>query len=516
MRFDTSQQMKLGQQMKLAPRMIQSMEILQMPLMALQERIEQELESNIALEQIEPGGEAAEFEGDAAADAANEADAREAGDSAGEQELMVGDDTRDSAEDFERLDELTETYGDMLGDYVPSSPRTGDGERDGKMDAMANIAARSASLEEQLLEQWRMAEVDDRTRAIGELLIGYIGDDGFMAADAETILAHRGAVPGLELDEASLEHGIDLLQAWLEPRGLAARSLRESLLLQIEAVAELEDEIDPRWNDVRVLLADHFDDVVQNRLPKIAAATGLSLDRIQDAISLMPRLDLSPGRRLVDDSPPPVIPDIIVEYDEDTDSYVPSVNGETLPGLQLSAEYAAMAKDKAQDRKTREFVGENVQRATWIMDAIRQRTNTLLRVANVVVAHQRDWFEHGSSGLKPLPMTDVADQLGIHVATVSRAVSDKWMQTPRGIVPLRPFFSGGRQSEDGRDMSWEAVRAKLEEIIDAEDKARPMSDEALAKALKEAGISIARRTVVKYRQQLGIPSARHRKVFAGD
>ena len=509
MRFDTSQQMKLGQQMKLAPRMIQSMEILQMPLMALQERIEQELESNIALEQVEPGDDSPEREGAEAAEAAESGD-----DASGEQELVVGEDTKDSAEDFERLDELAETYGDMLDDYVPSAPRSGDGERDAKMDAMANVAARGASLEEQLLDQWRLAEVDDRTRAIGELLIGYVDADGFLSADAETILAHRGAVPGLELDEASIERTIDVLQAWLEPRGVAARSLRESLLLQVDAAEELEDVPDPRWDDVRVLLADHFDDLVQNRLPKVAQATGIPLERIQDAMTLLPRLDLSPGRRLVDDAPPPIVPDIIVEYDEETDSYVPSVNGETLPSLRVSEEYARMARDRGQDRRTREFVGENVTRAQWIMDAIRQRTHTLLRVANVVVAHQRDWFEKGPQALRPLPMTDVADQLGIHVATVSRAVADKWMQTPRGVVPLRPFFSGGTQAEDGRDMSWEAVRAKLQELVDAEDKSKPMSDEALAKALKQQGISIARRTVVKYRQQLGIPSARHRRVYA--
>ena len=388
MRFDTSQSMKLGQHQTLAPRMIQSMEILQMPLMALQERIEQELESNIALEQVEPGADADAVEGGGDERVAEREDGTD-----GERELLVGDDTRDSAEDFQRLDELAETYGDMLEDYVPSSPRVNnDGERDGKLDAMANIAARSASLEEQLLEQWRLAEVDDRTRAVGELLIGYIDGQGFLSADTDSILAQRTAVPGLDLDEAVIERTIDVLQDWLEPRGVAARNLPESLLLQVDAVERLDDHRDPRWDDVRLLLAQHFEDVKQNRLPRIAQATGLPVERIQEALGLMRRLDLSPGRRLVNDAPTPIIPDIIVEYDEETDSYVPSVNGETLPGLQLSAEYAAMARDRRQDKATREFVSQNVQRANWIIDAIRQRTSTLLRVANVVVIHQRDWF----------------------------------------------------------------------------------------------------------------------------
>ncbi|MFK7961133.1 MAG: RNA polymerase factor sigma-54 [Phycisphaerales bacterium] len=501
MRFDTSQQMRIGQQMKLAPRMIQSMEILQMPLVALEERIEQELESNIALERVEA-------EGEAAPEATETVE--------GERELVVGDGSTDSAEDFERLGDLNDTYGEMLDDAWSGPPRAAreTGERDGKMDAMANVAARGASLEEQLLDQWRLAEVDPHVHAVGELLIGYVDADGFISTTDEAILEQWAAVPGLELDEAIIGRSVQSLQQWLEPPGMAARDLRESLLLQVEAIEAREDRADARWDDVRTLIRDHYEDMLQNRLPRITAAGDLSLDDIHGAMRLMRNLNLSPGRDLVDVSVPHVIPDIIVEYDDDADAYIPRVAGDRLPSLRLNDEYVKMARDKAQEKTTREFVGRNVQNAQWIMDAIRQRRSTLLRVAAIVVAHQRAWFDDGPQALRPLPMVDVADQLGIHVATVSRAVSDKWMQTPRGIVPLRRFFSGGTQSEDGRDMSWEAVRATLQELIDGEDKGKPMSDEALAGALKERGISIARRTVVKYRQQLNIPPARHRKVHA--
>jgi RNA polymerase sigma-54 factor len=148
-----------------------------------------------------------------------------------------------------------------------------------------------------------------------------------------------------------------------------------------------------------------------------------------------------------------------------------------------------------------------------LIESIAQRKHTLLRVVGVVLARQREYFEEGSQALRPLPMVEVADQLGIHVGTVSRAVADKWMQTPRGVVPLRMFFSGGRETDSGKDMSWEAVRATLKEIIDQEDRTNPLSDEALAAELKKRGIEIARRTVVKYRQQLDIPPARRRKVY---
>ena len=186
------------------------------------------------------------------------------------------------------------------------------------------------------------------------------------------------------------------------------------------------------------------------------------------------------------------------------------------PRLRLSGYYRDLLRTEAAGSAAREFLRGKLQSAKWLIDSISQRAGTLLRVVNVVLARQRDYFDHGPQHLKPLPMVEVADQLGIHVGTVSRAVSEKWMQTPRQLVPLRKFFSGGTATESGRDMSWEAVKATLREIIDDEDKTRPFSDEALVNELKQRGIDIARRTVVKYRKQLGIPTARQRKTFTSD
>jgi RNA polymerase sigma-54 factor len=206
------------------------------------------------------------------------------------------------------------------------------------------------------------------------------------------------------------------------------------------------------------------------------------------------------------------MPDVVVEWDEQTEQYVAMLSDGILPILRVNNKYAKMAKDREQERETREFLTNSVRNATWLIESINQRKNTLLRVVNVVLARQHDFFEHGPQHLRPLPMTEVADQLGIHVATVSRAVADKWIVTPRGLMPLRKFFSGGTDSETG-EKSWEAVKAILREIIDGEDKAKPLSDEALSKALKQRGIDIARRTVVKYRQQMNIPPARRRKQY---
>jgi RNA polymerase sigma-54 factor len=203
---------------------------------------------------------------------------------------------------------------------------------------------------------------------------------------------------------------------------------------------------------------------------------------------------------------------VIVDFDDQKDEYVAALSDGLMPSLRISPRYEQMAKDKSVETSTRDFVSNNVRNAQWLIESINQRKNTLLRVVNVVLARQREYFDHGPQHLKPLPMIEVADQLGIHVGTVSRAVADKWMQTPRGLVPLRKFFSGGTATQSGESMSWDAIKAVLQEIIAEEDKAHPQSDEALVEELKKRGIEIARRTVVKYRQQLDIPPARRRKV----
>jgi len=216
---------------------------------------------------------------------------------------------------------------------------------------------------------------------------------------------------------------------------------------------------------------------------------------------------------LVADRVLPVIPDAIIEFDDETNQYTVSVCDGTLPPLKISAAYDEIAKDKNSDEETQQFIQRNLNAARWIIEAVGQRRATIGNIVQVVTQRQRDFLDQGDAFLRPLPMVEVADILGIHVATVSRAVADKWVQTPRGIFPLRRFFSGGTGSNVDGDMSWEAIKSRLQEIVDQEDKNHPLSDEALAKTLREKGIMIARRTVVKYRQQLGIPAARLRREY---
>lgn len=543
MRFETSQQMKLGQHMKLAPRMIQSMEILQMPLIELEERIEQELEGNVTLEIVEPG------EGEQQAIQQEQAEAKREEIEAGKP-LSV--DENAGAGEFERLDTFEESNPDAAeNEYTASDhataaqsasedldgsyrrPSRGDGERDAKMDAMAAAPARSASLVDQLRAQWALCEVEESLRPLGDLLISFLDDDGYLRTPLETII-DRAPVGVVDQDGLlrplnarptmpELGRALKAVQLFLEPAGVAARDPRECLLLQLDA---LEDEGESLgWphktlGAARVLIEQHLDDLLQNRLPRVAEKTGMSLDEIKECLTLMRRLSLAPGRRLVDDAARPIVPDAIVEYDADSDRYIAYLNDTRLPNLRVNEEYAKLSKDRSVPTKDRDFLKTNLSNAQWLIDAVNQRKHTLLRVVRAVVDAQREFFDFGPQALKPLPMTLVAEQLGIHVATVSRAVAEKHLATPRGIVPLRKFFSGGLQTRadeagegGGEQMAWDAIKAALRSVIDAEDKATPLSDEALVDEMKKRGIDIARRTVAKYRDQLNIPTARLRKKF---
>jgi RNA polymerase sigma-54 factor len=509
--------MRMSQQMKLAPRMIQSMEILQMPLQQLEERIAQELESNATLELAEDAPEAAEGGSAPGAEPAADAD---------ERPMRV--DEAHGRDDFERLESFEETNPDAAANAFDDQPRRAEaprdeetgtyararlaGEPDAKSEAMANTASRSAPLVEQLQDQWRLADVDEALRPLGEVIISYIEDDGYLRTPLETVL-DRWPADRPRPSPDDLRRALSAVQLLLDPPGVGARDVRECLLLQVDALAERPGEAAEDWAVVRRLIEDHLEDLAQNRLPRIVEKTGLSMDELKRAMERMHLLSLAPARQLVQEPPGAIVPDAIVEYDPDADRYIAYLNDSRMPGLRINREYAMLAKDRTAPRATREFLKKSLSNAAWLIDAVEQRRRTLLRVIQVVVQAQRDYFDYGPQALKPLPMTQVAEQLGVHVATVSRAVADKYLLTPRGIVPLRSFFSGGTQTQSGEEMSWDAIKAALKEVIDAEDKSNPLSDDALAEELRKRGIDIARRTVAKYRDQLGVPSARLRKTY---
>jgi RNA polymerase sigma-54 factor len=510
-RFETSQSMKLGQQMKLAPRMIQSMEILQMPLAQLEERIAQELESNPTLEPVEGNA-------DAPAPQAGEPDA-------GSDTRPLRIDATSAQDDFARLDTFehdtpdasANTFDDAPAprshaaepsEYESRSPAPRDGG-DERLDAYALEPAREDSLADQLRDQWALCEVDEQTRGDGERILAFIEEDGSLKTPLETI-AQRGPAG---VSAQRLEHALRALQLFLEPPGVVARTPQEALLLQLDALGETGGASPDDLRHARLLVRDHLDDLMHNRLPRVIEKTGLSMDQLRSALMVLKKLSPAPGRALVQRRERPIVPDAIVEHDEASGRYYAYLNERSLPALRVNEEYARLSKDKAVPAKDRAFLKTNLANASWLLDALRQRRGTLLRVVEKVVEHQRAFFDDGPQALRPLPMTQIAEELGVHPATVSRAVAEKFIATPRGVVPLRKFFSGGLSTDEGEAKAWDAVKEALREVVQAEDKAKPWSDEALVEQLKARGIDIARRTVAKYREQLGIPPARLRKQY---
>ncbi|MFC1634083.1 RNA polymerase factor sigma-54 [Planctomycetota bacterium] len=490
MKLEMRGQMRMEQKMKLAPHMIQSMEILQLPILALQERIEQELNNNPVLEMAEPESP----------DEIDSTQEEPQGDT-DEKDLVLSTDNN-KAEDFERLGNLGDGFSDYMAEAGPFRRRIRSEERDKKLEALKNTAAPPQSLHEYLLEQWGLIDTDEPVKKAGGMIIDYLDNRGYLTVRLEQLYnKDRGDFTVDDLNEA-----LSLVQK-LEPAGVGARDLKECLLIQMTQSGE-DMSFESR------LIAEHMDDLLENHLPDIAKKMNCSLETINRAIVRMSKLDTSPGLQIGREQNLPITPDVIVEFDEESDRYFVRLADSELPHLKLNDYYSRMAKDERVSEKTRKFLQGNLRSAQWIMEAIEQRKSTLLRVAKAVVKYQKDFFDKGQLHLRPLPMSKVADDVGVHLATVSRAVAGKFIQCPWGILPLRKFFSGGREDVNGRGRSWAAIRAKLQQIIDEEDKAKPLSDDQIRKRLQKEGINnLARRTVAKYRKLLNIPAARFRKKY---
>ncbi|MDB5294935.1 MAG: rpoN [Phycisphaerales bacterium] len=501
--------MQLGQSLSmrpemrqlLTPRMIQSMEILQLPLALLEERIEQEMQVNPVLELNEGENEPIAI--------LDQLDARPER-SEGEELLVVKEDGQ--AADFDRLERISEYLeneesSDKGSDFRQASQF--DGERDKKMDAMANTASRSINLQEHLMGEWAFVDCSPEVRKAGEAIINYIDPEGYLRTDLEAIRA-ESKVP---LSPEAMTAALTLVQT-LEPSGVGARNLSECLLIQLRVIEE-DPELAAGHNFEleRALIRDHFKDLEMNRYPQISKRLGRPIEDIKAAVHRLGRLNPYPGKQIGGEDAPPIIPDATIYFDEETGRYEIEMARDPSENLSISAMYRKWVKDRSQDKKTREFLANNVRNARWLIESIEQRKSTIHRVIRAVVDAQTEFFEKGPEFMRPLPMIGVADQLGIHVATVSRAVSKKWIQSPRGVFPLRQFFSQGTTSEEGEDMAWGAVQEKLRMIIAEEDKSNPLNDDEIVEKLKAQGIEIARRTVAKYRKNQNIPTARQRRVY---
>jgi len=469
------------------------MEILQLPIMALQERIQQELQENPVLELKEVSNDETTVDGEAATSPETETE-----EPASQETELVIDEAGDNELDFERFEAMSRDLEDRYSEEHRPSRGGLDEEGDKKHDAMQNMPSRPQSLQDYLNEQLSFLDATaDQLRLI-RFLITHIDEKGFLTVNTEDIARNYDQPVTL----VQVEEALRAVQK-LEPAGVGARDLKECLLLQ------LTPEM-PYREAMRVLILNHLDDLEHNRLPIIQRRTGFDLATINKAREALKHLSLRPGARFTTDNIPYVVPDIAVERREDGEYEVRLLDDWT-PSIYISRRYLEMYRDKGAGPEAKEFLKRKIQAAQWLMESIEQRRNTLEKVTRAIIQHQRSFLDKGPEYIEPLKMQQIADLVGVHVTTVSRAVDDKWVQTPRGIFSLKRFFGGGTQTTTGEEVAWETIKQKLLEIIEKEDKANPLSDEELVNKLNESGYPVARRTVTKYRKMLKIPSSRQRK-----
>jgi RNA polymerase sigma-54 factor len=487
MRPGLGQHTQLKQELKINPRLYQAMDLLYMPLLDLQQHLKQELLNNPFLDMIEPEEEDEE-EGETQQEEAaqeTEAEKEEKGEIDWEEILLDGFDAGGRREEHEERE-----Y------YEPVTVDTRD-------------------LSDHLREQVSLLDLSGRQMYLAEEFIGNINEDGYLACGLEKIVegANESVTKAAEAAEretedlplytmAEAEQMLGIVQS-LDPPGVGARDLRECLMLQLRE-AGLEHSVPYR------LVRDCFDELIAHRWSEISKRFGISPVDVQKAADEIAKLDPKPGLVYSDASDNYIIPDLIV--DKIDGKYHVFLNDANLPRLKLSKAYQEIARDKKKfEGENKEFISNKLNSANWMIQAIEQRRQTMLKVMNYIVERQREFFEKGVQYLKPLTLREVAEVINMHESTVSRVTNEKFVQTPRGVLPLKFFFSSGLSTTAGEDVSARGIKAQIQKLVADEDPKHPLTDQAIVNILKESGVQIARRTVAKYRDQLGVLSARMRK-----
>jgi RNA polymerase sigma-54 factor len=562
MRIEAHLSQRQEMRMRLAPQIIQSIEILQLPILDLIETIKAEIDTNPTLEESE---EQVEHE---------ERKQMETPTAIGPESRDAETTTDDANATVEMLDRQRED------DWSTRTRGSGfDPAADKKMEALMNTPAKGSSLRERLIDQWRTLDLPEKTRRIGEYVIYSIDDSGYLSTPMDSLTDATGRVveeglqdgvnrelrkeadefvdsvrkldpgafggksvrrqvmrrideddpdrgwkmaileamsDGLELDRP-LEDVLaphtaaakDMYEALghvqrLEPRGVGARNTKECLLLQL-------DREDDDYEIKRTLIEKHLEDIADNKLPKIAKDTERDIEEIKEIIQQIRTMNPKPGGSYTAESVPVVMPDVIV--DEIEGEYQVTLEDGYIPRLCISSYYRDELAKESTKPEAKEYIRRKIESAKRLISSIEQRQATLFRIATELVRVQKEFFDHGISHLKPLRMQEIADALSLHVSTVSRAISDKYIQTPRGIFPMKFFFSGATESSQGEAQSRVSVQERIRELVSNEDHANPLSDGEIVSRLKAEGLDIARRTVTKYRVQLKIASSRQRKQF---
>ena len=469
-----NQKQVLSLQQKLSPQQIQMIKLLELPTVQLEQRIKQEIENNIVLEEEERRTEDEEQQ---------------------PQEISV--------DEYLREDE-TPSYKSRINNY----------SKDDKQRPVYLTEGRS--LQEYLIEQLGYRNLPEREQRLAVYLVGSLDEDGYLRRDLESVADDIAFTVGIETTAAELERVLGVIHE-LEPAGVGARNLQECLLLQM---VQLPSDT-PARRLARRILTSYFDEFVKKHYEKLIARLQVSEEEFREAIAEIRHLSPKPGNLYAEggtDTTPYIIPDFILDYQDGR--FQLSLNSYNVPEVRINRRYVEMMRDmvgpdgkvREKDRDAVQFVKSKIDSAKWFISAIKQRHDTLMRTMQTILDYQQEYFKDGDrSKLRPMILKDIADRTGLDVSTISRVVNSKYVQTQFGIILLKSLFSEAMQTESGEEVSSYEIKHILQECIDEEDKRHPLTDETLMDILNAKGYRIARRTVAKYREMLGIPVARLRK-----
>ncbi len=490
---------RLTQSLVLAPQLQQSLALLQAPTLELKALVEQELQQNPVLEEA-PSTETDSAEKDTSitetgADAADPTEPPADLNFDSTTEKNANEPVDDFQAEFDRLVQLDQEWREHFAQSnIPMRPSVEDEE---KRQFMFDSLVAGTSLQEILIEQVRESDLTEAQQAVAEMLIGNIDDYGYLKSTLEELCASTG------LAQDAIMTVLKVIQTF-DPSGVGARDLRECLLLQLERAGQKET-IEYR------IIGDFMDALGKRRIPEIARGTGHSVDDVQEPLERIARLEPRPGRAFLPDNDQYILPEVFVQ--RVGDDFAISTNNEHIPHLRISNTYKDLMAQGQNSAEVRNYIREKIRAGKFLIKSLHQRQQTIMNIAREIVNRQREFMEKGVAHLKPLTMVQIAEVVGVHETTVSRAVSGKYMETPQGLFEMKYFFTAGIQTDTGHGMSNTSVKDMISEIFKKEDAASPLSDQEVVKMLQDKGIRIARRTVAKYRTELNILPSNLRKVY---
>jgi RNA polymerase sigma-54 factor len=457
-------------QQVLAPQLQQSLLILQTPLLELRNLVQQEMETNPVLEELSTELSPEERNG---------------------AESSADDNFK---EEFEKLATLDEEWRDYMAQSSSYSGRSQ--EAKDKRQFFFDSIATQETLQQNLIGQLNQTALNAADRKAAELIIGNIDDNGFLQDTPEEMTLNTG------IPKEDFERMLALIQSFYPP-GVGARDLRECLRIQLERVGK-QNSLEYK------IISEHMEDLGKRRFPEIARRMGMSVEKVQECANNIARLNPRPGQIFATAPPNYVLPDVTVEKTDG--DYQVILNGEQIPHLRISNTYKDIMAQDGNGSEVKDYIRDKIRSGKFLIRSIHQRQQTISNIAQQIVSRQRDFFEHGSSHLKPMTMKEIADAVGVHETTVSRAVSGKYMAAPQGVFEMKYFFTSGYQTAGGESMSNTSVKEVILDLVKNEDGNAPLSDQEIVLILSERGIPIARRTVAKYRTELNIlPSNMRRK-----